>query len=244
MKGRDSLFRFKQFSVSHSHSSMKVGVDGVLVGAWGDVEGWSGLDVGCGCGVIALMAAQRNPQCILQAVDIDPESIEEARINFAASPWADRLQTYLTDFNLLASDPSSRETYDFILSNPPFFHSGIHIPTSPREKARHESDLSVQSLIANSGELLKPGGRLSLILPADRENELENYGILKLSRRCLIADHPGKSPKRLLMTLYKPKKGEDTARHPIQREILYIHDEEGDFSDAYRLLTKDFYLKF
>lgn len=233
--GKD-IFTFKQFKVCHGKSSMKVGVDGVLIGSWGGVEGARGLDVGCGCGLIALMAAQRNPVAKVDAIDIDPESIEEAGENFRKSPWANRLKTSLKDAMEHAEE--SFETYDFIISNPPFFHSGIR-PASSREKARHLGNLSPQALITHAAKTLKPGGTLSMIFLYEDTEEIIREAKkhkLCLERICLVADKPGKRPKR---TMVHFRKGESAS---CLEETLYIRDEEGQFTEAYKELTKEFYL--
>lgn len=233
--GKD-IFTFKQFKVCHGKSSMKVGVDGVLIGSWGEVEGARGLDVGCGCGLIALMAAQRNQAALVDAIDIDPQSAEEASENFRKSSWADRLKACLKDAMELAEE--SFETYDFIVSNPPFFHSGIR-PASSREKARHLGNLSPQALITLAAKTLKPGGTLSMIfLYEDTEEIIKEAKKLEfwLERICLVADKPGKRPKR---TMVHFRKGESVS---CLEETLYIRDGEGQFTEAYKDLTKEFYL--
>lgn len=234
-RGKD-IFTFKQFRVSHGKSSMKVGVDGVLIGSWGGVEGIRGLDVGCGCGLIALMAAQRNPTALVEAIDIDPQSVEEAGENFRMSPWAERLKARLRDAMELAEE--TIETYDFIISNPPFFHSGIR-PASSREKARHLGNLSPQALITLASKTLKPGGTLSMIFLYEDTEEIigeANKQDLWLERICLVADKPGKRPKRTMVLMRKGKGSSCT------EETLYIRDEDGQFTEAYRELTKEFYL--
>ena len=112
----DKPFRFKQFTVQHQRSSMKVGTDAVLLGAWCELNGAQRvLDVGTGCGVIALMVAQRNADATILAIDIDPASVNEAQENFDASPWAERLHACRHDFNDLTDD----EGFDLIVTNPP-----------------------------------------------------------------------------------------------------------------------------
>ena len=122
---REKKFRFKQFEVLNDRTAMKVGTDGVLLGAWCPVEGMTRvLDVGTGCGVIALMVAQRNNGALIEGIDVDEGAIDEAKLNFAASPWSERLTARLQDFNVLDVE----ESYDLIVSNPPYFTNGV-LPT-------------------------------------------------------------------------------------------------------------------
>lgn len=162
------VFRFKQFSCQHYGSSMRIGVDAVLLGAWAKVDGGRVLDVGTGCGVIALMCAQRNTDAIIDAIDTDAASVEEASTNFTASPWADRLHVFHE--NYLNFKPAYR--YDRIVSNPPYFNSGVDSEVSVRMHARHEGDLSPMTLLLHSRELLSPTGTVSMIVPYLRADEI------------------------------------------------------------------------
>ena len=109
---REKKFRFKQFEVLNDRTAMKVGTDGVLLGAWCPVEGMTRvLDVGTGCGVITLMVAQRNNGALIESIDVDEGAIDEAKLNFAASPWSERLTARLQDFNVLEVDPTSPTAY-------------------------------------------------------------------------------------------------------------------------------------
>ncbi|MCH5217073.1 MAG: methyltransferase [Muribaculaceae bacterium] len=233
-----SPFRFKQFEVSHSQSSMRVGVDGVLIGAWGKVVGIRGLDVGTGCGLVALMAAQRNASCRVDAIDIDEASVAEADGNFRRSEWQDRLVTFNAD--LFDFEPEDR--YDFILSNPPFFSSGISRPLTAREKARHQGDMTPEMLMKAISCLLKPDGTFSLIVPFDLfehyRQAAENHG-LTLLKKCTVANSPDKKPKRIMLAFLKA----EASVSPTE-ETLFIRDGLGNYSEAYKTLTRDFYLNF
>ena len=244
MKGqeeKEEVFKFKQFEVSHSSSSMKIGVDGVLLGAWGDIKGDMGLDIGCGCGVIGLMAAQRNRHCRINMIDIHQSSIEEAIYNIRQSPWNKRISAFLAEANDFASNETNQGKYDFILSNPPFFSAGIKTPITPREKARHEASLSPSILIEIAKTLLKPGGTLSFITTHEiLSNPLLNLNSY-ISRICKVANRPDKVFKRVMVTI--ENRGLKTNPFP-KEEILYIRDGMGQYSSDYRALTKDFYLNF
>lgn len=238
MSKNETPFRFKRFAVSHSRSSMKVGIDAVLIGAWGRVEGLRGLDIGTGCGVIALMAAQRNQNCILDAIDIDHESVEEAAQNFASSPWNERLRAFEMNVEMYGASRKDDELYDFILSNPPFFDSGIKTPVTARERARHQGELTIEKLIDEAERLLKPAGHLSIIIPTDQMGHVKNRD-MNLTRICHVSDRPGKTPKRVMLTFTK-----DEEKEAPEEELLYIRNAEGNYSEAYKILTADFYLAF
>ena len=123
--GREKVFKFKQFAVLNDRTAMKVGTDGVLLGAWCPVEGARRvLDVGTGCGVIALMVAHRNTDAVIDAIDIDHDAIDEATLNFANSPWSERLTAIEGDFNNL----NTAVGYDLIVSNPPYFTDSLLPP--------------------------------------------------------------------------------------------------------------------
>ena len=139
---------------------MKVGTDGVLLGAWCPVEGASRvLDVGTGCGVIALMIAQRNVEAIIEGIDIDEAAIDEAIFNFEQSPWSNRLTARLQDFNGMGGE----KRYDLIVSNPPYFTHGVLPTGDARVQARHTRSLTYGGLIDGASRLLTATGSLSLI---------------------------------------------------------------------------------
>lgn len=244
---RNSVFRFKKFDCSHDRSSMKIGVDSVLLGAWADVEGRTILDVGTGCGVIALMCAQRNEHAIIHAIDIDVDSVTEASENFTRSPWSERLSARLSDFSELRGC-----AYDLIISNPPYFDAGVTNPGTPREKARHQNALSPAVLLSRGRSLLKTDGRIAMIVPADQVPELIGYATgngLVLRRICHVQGHPDAPVKRVLLEfLLCPNSDNlqqaDAADYPISDESLILEYSPGLPTEAHRLLCRDFYLKF
>jgi len=143
-------FRFKQFSIKNDASAMKVGTDGVLLGAWARTVSGRVLDVGTGTGLIALMIAQREPSAFITAIDIDAPSVEEASYNFFASPWSERLSSSLCDFRTMEG------CFDQIISNPPFFIDSLKSSDSRRSDARHTDTLSQDDMI--SAVVLTPAG--------------------------------------------------------------------------------------
>lgn len=233
------VFRFKKFSVRHTRSSMKVGVDGVLLGAWGGVEGNIGLDIGTGCGLIALMAAQRNPEAEITAIDNHQPSVEEAAENFNEADAAGRLKAFYGNVLEFGEKEENAGRFDFILSNPPYFDSGIDRPVTAREQARHQGELTLEKLATVAARMLKKGGRFSLIIPFEFRERITLAAAdcgLYPTRICTVADKPGKKPKRIMVEFEK-KSGATCAE-----ELLYLREENGSYSQAYKSLTDDFYL--
>lgn len=238
-KRENNVFRFKQFNVSHSHSTMKVGTDGVLVGAWADVtDARRVLDVGCGCGLIALMVAQRACEAIVDAIDIDPASVEEARANFAASPWADRLRASVADFNSYNGGP-----YDLIVANPPFFNNSLLPPDEARRHARHTDTLSLHDLVTNAARMMSHTARLSLITPPDTLDEIlfaASLAGLSLTRRCLVIPVEGAEPKRVLTELRPHGVSTDCEHSTLTLDTDTVPRRR---TPQYTALTRDFYIR-
>ena len=232
-------FRFQQFFVRHDRSSMKVGTDGVLLGSWIPISNqpFRILDIGTGSGLIALMLAQRCPEAQIDAIDIDEASCEQARENFTASPWAERL--HVTQSSL--QDWQDRE-YDLVVSNPPYFVDSLKAPDAARCAARHNDTLPFRTLIAESTRRLKPDGTLAVIVPSEAEDELqvlaEDEG-LQCTQKCYVHPKPGRPAKRVMLA-WKPSN--TSARLGGLTEHLTLEDDRGGRSEAYQQLTKDFYL--
>lgn len=223
---------------------MKIGTDGVLLGAWCRALPTDKhlLDIGTGTGVIALQLAQRtiHIQSRVDAVEIDHTAYLKAQENFDRSEWAERLKLHCLALQTFAQNtpPSS---FDHIVSNPPYFVDSLTSPDAGRTQARHTRSLSYSELIAACNTLLKPDGRISLILPA-AEGEIMTgialRGGFHLSRRTEVWSTPRSGPKRLLL---------EFSRHECVTETssLVIEDAgPGSFSEEYRALTRDFYLYF
>lgn len=232
------FFRFKQFVVYHDRCAMKVGTDGVLLGAWCDVDGVTSiLDVGAGSGLIALMAAQRNRQARVTAIEIDSLAAGQAADNIHGSPFADRVNVLPVSFQKFAETRLDR--YGLIVSNPPFFTDSLLSPDTRRTSARHSVDLSLDELLFLSLECLMPDGVISLILPYAKMEEL-----VLLARRChlfvkrLTRVHPlrGNPPRRILVEL-TPKK----VTHPVVDDLA-IEMEGHCYTPEFSALVKDFYL--
>ena len=234
-------FRFKQFTVWHDRCAMKVGTDGVLLGAWAPVEGVKRvLDVGTGSGVIALQIAQRAPHARIIAVEIDPEAARQAASNVAASPWADRIQVVCADFaHFLAEEP-----FDLIVSNPPYFVHSLHNPDASRTQARHNDSLPYDILFRHATTMLAPEGTFCLIAPTSLHLDMMGAAFDNhLGMECInhIFTKPGICKRAIYSFTRKPP----TGMLPMhQVESLSIHDDEGNYTEEYRQLTAPFYLHF
>lgn len=232
------MFKFREFEVRDELCAMKVGTDGVLIGAWARVEDASTiLDVGTGSGLIALMAAQRNAQARIMAIDIDSEAVAQARINADNSPWSERIVTERVDVVQWNTD----QKFDHIISNPPYFVNALHCPDAQRNMARHTVTLDFEALVASACRLLNVDGRLSVILPTDGAASFRRAAFEKLwlTRQCDIAIKDGEEPRRTMMEfrLYNTPQMPRCSR-------LTMHDRGGGYSEEYRALTSAFYLNF
>lgn len=238
------MFQFKQFAVDDARCGMKVGTDGVLLGAWADVAG-AGLivDAGCGSGLVALMCAQRNPSARILAVDVVADACADARANADASPWADRITVSLTDFLSLDRDAiGSPDGPLTIVSNPPFFTEQLRSPEAARSLARHGQGFNHLSLIAHAATLLShPHSSLSFIAPASCDAEIEfafELHRLAPARICRVFTRDGKPPTR---TLWQVRPRSATPVPPIV-ETLCIRTADNQFTTEYQSLTSEFYL--
>ncbi len=221
---------------------MKVGTDGVLLGAWASLDGHERtiLDIGTATGVIALMMAQRSAAARVTGVDIEP--VDQACENAAASPWADRLdfvQCRIQDFD-------SDCCFDLIVSNPPYFVDSLLSPDEGRTTARHTVSLSFAELRDAVVRLLAPEGRFAIVLPVTEGARFEECarGLLSLVRRCEVRTTPRRAPKRVLMEFARVGELPATAGMCRCEELVIGTGEHECYTDEYRALTSDFYLKF
>lgn len=234
-----SSFRFKQFEIQQDQCAMKIGTDGVLLGAWAKLQNQpnSILDVGAGTGVIALMLAQRSNAELIDAVELDDKAYQQCVDNFEASPWGDRLFCYHAGFEEFVSEMD--ETYDLIISNPPFFEAPRNTELSAqRQKARFTNNLSFKDLIEGAIKLLSDKGELAIVIPYHSKEEfisLASSKGLTLSRITLVRGRPESSFKRCLLQFSR----EDFT--PEEEELI-IETERHKYTPEYKALTKDFYL--
>lgn len=223
---------------------MRIGVDAVNLACM--VKGGHFkriLDVGTGCGVIALICAQRFEEAAIEAIDIDEASVQEASENFRLSPWNDRLKCEMAKFSEWASSKKS-EPYDLIISNPPYFDAGIDSPDSARLIARHEGSLSPESLIRIGKNIIAPYGTIAMIFPSDRYDEIIGVALsegMKIERAAYIRGHRKAEVKRIMVEL---KKAERNPGYVVVPEIVTLEEIPGEPTKEYKSLCRDFYLKF
>ncbi len=227
-------FQFKQFAVDDKGYAMKVGTDGVLLGAWANVpRDGRFLDIGTGCGLIALMLAQRSLAHIA-AIEIENDAIQQSEQNFKNSHWADRLTAI--EGAVQQYNPGSK--FNLIVSNPPFFSNSLKAPEKQRSAARHNDTLPPEALLYAVDKLLSTDGIFAFILPVQEAQSLiaiaQSYH-LYLNRSCLVFSKEGKQPNRLMGELSR-------SEYTLIQETLCIRTIDGKYSQAYRNLTEPFYL--
>ncbi|HAA58251.1 MAG TPA: tRNA (adenine-N(6)-)-methyltransferase [Myxococcales bacterium] len=234
-------FQFKQFTIHHDRCAMKVGTDGVLLGAWVDLHGCQRiLDVGTGSGLIALMLAQRS-EAHIDAIEVDTDAVQQARENVQRSPWptqVDVLEQSLQDY-------AQQHSYDLIVSNPPFFQPTQSNTKQQRRTARHQDSLTPAELVQHASQLLRANGQLSAIYPtqeyADFASLAAQHGFV--CRRTLhVKGRDYKPVKRVLSQWSLTPDARDSECH--EETLIIENHERHDYTPAYRALTRDFYLRF
>ena len=231
-------FRFKQFEIHQDRCAMKVGTDGVLLGAWPAIDGISRvLDIGTGSGVIALMLAQRASKALIHGVEIDGDAKEQADENARRSPWTERIQIHggaIQDFTI-----GEGEVFDLIVSNPPFFSGGTLSENHSRNAVRHTVKLPSGELLRSVRRLLSTQGKFCVILPyieGLRFVELASSYNLYCTRMTEVLPKPGKPIARLLLQF-------ENDAMPLMKDRLTIQGHDPDsWTDEYRMLTGAFYL--
>ena len=235
-----SKFQFKQFSVEQDRTAMKIGTDGVLLGAWTPIENnpFSILDIGAGTGIIALMLAQRTSAEQIDALEIDEEAYEQATDNFENSPWNDRMFCFHAGLDEFVEEPE--DEYDLIVSNPPFYSEDYKSDNEQRDLARFQDAMPFEDLIEAADLLLSENGIFSVIIPFKEEekilaiaNEYELYP-LKITR---VKGTPTTEIKRSLLAFSR----NEISDFPIDE--LIIETARHIYTPEYIALTKDFYLK-
>lgn len=237
------IFRFKQFEMLNDLVGLKVGTDGVLLGAWARLKPYTHevWDIGTGTGLIALMLAQRAPQAVsIVGFELDEGASNVASANFNNSPWSNRLKLVSGD---VLTTHAERPDADLIVANPPYFKDSASLSAkgSARDLARRGVALDYSAVIYLAAERLSPKGTLCIVLPANILTDVEceaAFSKLYLSRITMVSSKMGKSPTRMLCELSRC----DSA--PLISSTLYIRDNAGHYTADYRNLTADFYLHF
>jgi tRNA1Val (adenine37-N6)-methyltransferase len=234
------VFTFKQFSVKQDKTAMKVGTDGVLLGAWAPIHHnpFSVLDIGAGTGIIALMLAQRTNAEQIDALEIDEDAYEQAVENFENSPWSDRLFCFHAGLDEFIEEPE--DEYDLIVSNPPFYAEDYKTENEQRDLARFQDAMPFEEIAEAADLLLSENGILAIILPFKEEEkfislakEFELYPI-KITR---VKGNSKSEIKRSLLAFSRNENPE------IEINELTIETDRHIYTPEYIALTKDFYLK-
>ena len=238
-----SVFKFKEFEVAQDHCAQKIGTDGVLLGAWAclDKIPYDILDIGTGTGVIALMLAQRFQNSQIEAIELDEDAFEQAATNFENAPWSDRMFCFHASFQEFFEEVDN--TYDLIISNPPFFDSGSIKKNQEidktREQARFDDALPFEELLYGVYQLLDDDGVFACVIPNDREVHFlkvaAHYKLLP-SRITHVKGIEESAVKRSLIEL-RFRESE------IQTNSLTIEISRHNYTPEYIELVKDFYLK-
>lgn len=235
-------FQFKEFTVQQDKTAMKVGTDGVLLGAWCSADNLPDtiLDIGTGTGIIALMMAQRSDAMTIDGVEIDENAYEQTVANFEESDWGDRLYCYNSTFQNFADEiAAEEETYDLIVTNPPFYTDEFETENDARNKARFTSSLTFLELITGVVKILSSDGKFAIVIPCKEEENFINLAKeqnLFLNRICRVQGNETSAIKRSLM---------EFSFHQTEINSAHLIIEQGrhQYTEEYINLTKDFYLK-
>lgn len=231
-------FTFKEFFVAHDRCAMKVGTDGVMLGAWSPVSNARHiLDIGTGSGLLALMLAQRTPQTVMiDAVELDDQAAAQAQENVQASPWSGRVIVHTADIRQWSNKNTVR--YDLIVSNPPYFEEGVKCATPERDRARYTTSLDHHALLEIAATLITEEGFFCVVLPVDAGDaftrKAQSIG-WHLRLRTDVAETEGRLPHRVLLA-YSPRPGEFFA------DRLVIRGPDQRYSESYTALTQAFYI--
>lgn len=232
----NTYFQFKQFRVEQEKCAMKVGTDGVLLGAWADVSAASRiLDIGAGTGLIALMLAQRQPNASVTAIEIDEAASSQANENFQASPWSERMTCLPISLQEFLKKQDQR--FDLIVSNPPYFVNSLKNPDKQRSQARHTDSLSFEELM-QAATLLTENGRFAVVLPAQSEAEIfaaAQKNNLHCTHKTEVLPKSNAAPKRILLEFQK----EATT---FRQDQLTIEMDRHVYTPEFKKMTEDFYL--
>ncbi len=247
-------FQFKQFTIEQDRCAMKVGTDGVLLGAWVSIKGkpYSILDIGAGTGIIALQLAQRSKAEMVDAIEIDENAYEQCVDNFENSPWADRLFCYHASLEEFVEEIEGK--YDIVISNPPFYSPPLPAAFPPkgesnisdsRKLARFNDALPFDELIESASQLLSDEGIFAVIIPRkEEENFIKMASEVNLfpNRICRVrgtetSRHGGQAEEKRSMLEFSFEKISP------KMENLIIETSRHNYTEAYKNLVQDFYLK-
>ena len=237
MGGSRSVFTFKQFSLAHGNPGLKISTEACILGAWAHSFAHGKiLDIGTGCGLLACMLAQSNPNANIDAIEIHQEVAIIASENVKNSPFINQIQVINSDIRSL----TTMNQYDFIISNPPFFSN--HLPASLKDKqiAIHDDELNFVDLIVSIKNMLKPSGRFAVIYPKEAmdkfEKEMGKNGLF-IHQFLYIFPNPKSKLLRVICL-------GSTIKEEVAIENFYIKDEKNEYTEAFKLLLNPYYLIF
>lgn len=235
-----STFNFKQFSVNQDKTAMKIGTDGVLLGAWCPIDNnpFSVLDIGAGTGILSLMIAQRSQAQQIDALEIDEDAYEQCVENFENSPWPDRLFCFHAGLNEFVDEPE--DEYDLILSNPPFYSEDYKSNNDSRDLARFQEALPFQDLVEAADLLLSENGIFAVIIPFKEEDRFVDLCAEAELFPVKITRVKGSHTTPIVRSLLAFKRFELSV---LEANELVIEINRHEYTDDYIDLTKDFYLK-
>ncbi len=232
-----SLFRFKQFSVEQDMCAMKVNTDGVLLGVWTDAgTAKTVLDIGTGTGVIAMMMVQKNNKAIVDAMDIDINCYLQAKGNFQGSIWNKRLNV----FHSLLQEFYPERKYDVIVSNPPYFVDDFKTGNHQKNIAKHSIALSYKELFSGINRLLIENGKAFISAPSFRYFQIETIAQVEelfITKSTDVIAIEGKNPYLTLLQLERKESKRE-------KSSITIQSKDGNFTEEYKAITREFYLKF
>ncbi|MDA3882750.1 MAG: methyltransferase [Bacteroidales bacterium] len=236
---KSPIFNLQQCRLLQEKSPHKIGTDAILLGALTNHSQHRRiLDIGTGTGILAIMMAQKYPHALIDALDISEDAYNEASENFKNSPWSSRLNCYLNDVNSCESHTS--ESYDIIISNPPFFHNSLLSENAEKNKARHTLSLSPEVLVDAVSSLISPKGIFSLIIPYSDTHRYCVYAQshhLFLLQSFEISPFRNSQPNRIILT-FSPTYA------PFSKDSLWMYETDNTFSEKYISLTNPFLSHF
>lgn len=232
----NNYFKFKQFTIVQDGCAMKVGTDGCLLGGWFDCShSINILDIGCGSGLIAIMAAQRC-NATITGIEIDKNAAEQARENVKNSPWEERIEIVNDDLLNYTGD----KKFDTIVSNPPYFVNSLKCDDTSRTLARHSDSLGSREFFSKCAELSTPAPVVAIIIPTDIIEEWQSsakeYGF-NTKRITFVKTTPKKMPKRVLLEFVR------TIVDKPEEKTLVLENSPGEYSEEAKKILRDFYLK-
>jgi tRNA1Val (adenine37-N6)-methyltransferase len=245
------MFHFKQFSIDDSNCGMKIGVDGVLLGAWAQHNSPKKiLDVGTGSGLIALMMAQKYPEATIHAVELEADAARQSNDNFTNAPFDNKFILHHSDYllinayNIKQSITDELSSFDIIVANLPYFNEGGSIDNVKRELARSSKHLPLQDFLQKSESLLEESGSVYFIYP---NNDIDNIGNLAKDANFhieSILNIKGNESTKSKRSIFKLSKRRSISTEKTKEQSLIIEVTRGEYTDDYKELCRAFYLKF